>query len=307
MSGSVYSMTGYSIAKHLSGLTIDVRTVNSRFLDITLKVPDVYKHLEGKLREMIAQQLKRGKFELRLSLTPAHHPKQSKTDGSVDLSRLKMLLAQQEQIRSIAPNAASLTVAEMLHLMTSFDQQRDDFSVSPIPDNEIMATCLTALRDLTDARALEGGKLAQAMLEGVEKLARLHSALAPLVPALIEQQKQRFLQKLNDAAAIADGKMSASAAQERVLCEVTAFAIRIDIHEELDRLSSHLTEIKNLLSLGADKEGQGIGKRLEFLIQELHREVNTVGSKSATLATTRIAVDMKVIIEQLREQIQNIE
>jgi uncharacterized protein (TIGR00255 family) len=122
------------------------------------------------------------------------------------------------------------------------------------------------------------------------------------VPQLVEQQRQRFLERWKEAMALADGSHLPEVAQDRALTEATAFAIRIDVAEELTRLRSHLDEISRLLAKGGD-----IGKRLDFLIQELHREANTLGSKSAVLEMTRISVDMKVLIEQMREQVQNIE
>jgi len=123
-----------------------------------------------------------------------------------------------------------------------------------------------------------------------------------LVPQLVEQQQQRFLERWKEAMALAGGSTLPEAAQDRALTEATSFAIRIDVAEELTRLASHLDEIERLL-----KKGGEAGKRLDFLIQELHREANTMGSKSAALELTRISVDMKVLIEQMREQVQNIE
>jgi len=122
------------------------------------------------------------------------------------------------------------------------------------------------------------------------------------VPQLVEQQKNRFLERWSEAMALTDGSTPPQAAQDRALTEATAFAIRIDVAEELTRLASHLDEIDRLVQAGGE-----IGKRLDFLIQELHREANTLGSKSPALELTRISVDMKVLIEQMREQVQNIE
>ena len=141
-------------------------------------------------------------------------------------------------------------------------------------------------------------------MQGLRALAR---EAEPLIPQLVEQQRQRFLDKWNDAFQQASAQstanpVSAEAAQERALSEATAFAIRIDVAEEITRLQSHLDTIENLLNKGGE-----LGKRMEFLIQELHREANTLGSKSAALDTSRISVDMKVLIEQMREQVQNIE
>jgi uncharacterized protein (TIGR00255 family) len=134
------------------------------------------------------------------------------------------------------------------------------------------------------------------------QLRALAALAAPLVPQLVEQHKARFLERWREAMALAEGSMPPESAQERALTEATAYAIRIDVAEEITRLNSHLDEIERLLTAGGE-----IGKRLDFLIQELHREANTLGSKSSSLELTRISVDMKVLIEQMREQVQNIE
>ena len=140
------------------------------------------------------------------------------------------------------------------------------------------------------------------LLGHLDQLRGLAEQARPLVPQLVEQQRQRFLERWKEAMALAEGAATPEAAQDRALTEATAFAIRIDVAEELTRLAAHLEEIERLV-----KKGGQVGKRLDFLIQELHREANTLGSKSATLEMTNIAVDMKVLIEQLREQVQNLE
>ena len=141
------------------------------------------------------------------------------------------------------------------------------------------------------------------MLRGhVKQLGALAQQATPLVPLLVEQQRQRFMERWKEAMGLAEGAATPEAAQDRALSEATAFAIRIDVAEEVTRLQSHLDEIERLL-----KKGGEVGKRLDFLIQELHREANTLGSKSSALDLTRISVDMKVLIEQMREQVQNIE
>jgi uncharacterized protein (TIGR00255 family) len=317
MNGTVYSMTGFAIAKHTSGISMDIRSVNSRFLDLSFKLPDAYRHLENKLREIVGAQIRRGKCEVRLVATAPFTQSASNalsassvmeaTLPPLDVQAVKALLAQQAVVHALAPNAALLTVAEIIHLTTLVQHKHELPATAHVTDADVVALCQVALSDFNAARSLEGGKLAQLMLSSIQVLHSLRDAVLPLVPALVQQQRQRFLQKFTEALLEAGGKISTSVAEERALTEATAFAIRIDVTEEVDRLGSHLTEIENLLTHGGHKKGQEMGKRLEFLIQELHREANTLGSKSATLATTQIAVDMKVLIEQLREQIQNIE
>jgi uncharacterized protein (TIGR00255 family) len=153
-------------------------------------------------------------------------------------------------------------------------------------------------------RAREGERLAAILAERVAHLRTLASAAEPLVPAAVARQQQRFIERWNDALEKtgAAQTISREAAEERALNEAAAYAIRIDVAEELGRLRSHLDEIDRLLGKGGE-----IGKRLEFLMQELLREANTLGSKSTSIEMTAISVDMKVAIEQLREQVQNVE
>ena len=159
-----------------------------------------------------------------------------------------------------------------------------------------------AVKELLSARQREGGRLATMLLERIAQLRALAAQAVPLVPKLVAQQRQRFMERWAEAMALGEGSIAPEAAQDRALTEATAFAIRIDVAEEITRLDSHLDELERLI-----KKGGEIGKRLDFLIQELHREANTMGSKSAALELTHISVDMKVLIEQMREQVQNIE
>jgi uncharacterized protein (TIGR00255 family) len=307
MNGAVYSMTGFATATLPTGLSIDIRSVNSRFLDLSFKLPDSYRYLEAKLRECVTASVRRGKCEVRINQSSTNNHKLPVFDAAL----LAQVLALQASIQSAAPKAEALSVADLIGLASCKDGADTAAAVAPT-EADIVPLMQKALQDFNQARSLEGGKLALLMRGQIAALQTLRDAVLPLVPALIEQQRQRFLQKFEDALANANafskaGEITASVAHDRALAEVTAFAIRIDVTEELDRLGSHLVEIDHLLQNGSGKKGQELGKRLEFLIQELHREANTLGSKSATLETTRIAVDMKVLIEQLREQIQNIE
>ena len=169
-------------------------------------------------------------------------------------------------------------------------------------DTHLAQLAQTALDALLDARAREGDKLVTMLRDRLASLRELAARAGPLVPQLVAQQRARFLERWQETLALAGGGVSAEAAQDRALTEATAFAIRIDVAEEITRLSAHLDEVERLLNKGGE-----LGKRLDFLIQEMHREANTLGSKSAALELTRISVDMKVLIEQMREQVQNIE
>jgi uncharacterized protein (TIGR00255 family) len=158
---------------------------------------------------------------------------------------------------------------------------------------------------LIQSRQREGERLAKSLIERIEQIQQLNAQALPLVPCAVEQQRLRFLERWREAMGLVQANQLPDTVQERALAEATAYAVRIDVSEELTRLGAHLEEIQSLLIKGGKSEG--IGKRLDFLIQELHREANTLGSKSTSLDLTRISVDMKVLIEQMREQVQNLE
>ncbi len=302
---AVYSMTGYASAQQSAGspghgtesgpsIGVEIRAVNSRFLDLVFKLPDELRSSEPTLREQLTQRLKRGKVELR-AWQESRGEQGPRAPGSAELQRL---LAAQDTVRSWLPQAQPLSVAEVLALA--------DRRSAPPPDlQERLAELVeAALTQLLDARAREGARLAAMLVDRLDQLRKLAAAAQPLIPELVAQQRQRFLDRWQEAlGADASGSIASSeAARDRALAEATAYAIRIDVAEELTRLQSHLDEIQRLI-----KRGGEIGKRLDFLIQELHREANTLGSKSSSLELTRISVDMKVLIEQMREQVQNLE
>ncbi len=275
-----------------SRLGVEIRSVNSRFLDLTFRLPDELRQAEPALRELLTGKLKRGKVEVRVALESSS-ASLLKAPSSVTLQRLGSL---EDSIKSWLPQAAALSVADVLRLATHEDKKPHDYS------NELLKLAKKALKELLLAREREGGRLALMLLDRTAQLRALSALAVPLVPKLVEQQKARFLERWKEAMALPDSKALPEAAQDRALAEATAFAIRIDVAEEITRIASHLDEIDRLL-----KNGGELGKRLDFLIQELHREANTLGSKSASLELTHISVDMKVLIEQIREQVQNIE
>ena len=300
----VYSMTGYASAQLTPEtataptdtpcvrLGLEIRAVNSRFLDLTFRLPEELRAQEPALRALLSSHLKRGKVEVRAAI---------EQDASASLSTPSIALLQrlnmvQEHIQAWLPSAKALSVADALRLAGNSAPTTTDWAsiLSPLAEEAVTA--------LLDARAREGKRLAKTLLDRIAQLRELAAQATPLVPQLVEQQRQRFLERWQEAMGLTQGQVPAEAAQDRALSEATAFAIRIDVAEEITRLDAHLDELERLL-----KKGGEIGKLLDFLIQELHREANTLGSKSATLELTRISVDMKVLIEQMREQVQNIE
>ncbi|MBS7348909.1 MAG: YicC family protein [Comamonas sp.] len=307
----VYSMTGYASAQYAPAssdapsssqtphtkLGLEIRAVNSRFLDLSFRLPDELRTQEPALRTLLGQKLKRGKVEVRAAFDQ---------DSSSQLPQPSSALLQrlggvQDMVQSWLPQARALSVADVLRLAGQSPLPQEDWA-------QVVANLAQeAVTSLLDARAREGERLAAMLQQRLEQLRALAEQAAPLIPKLVEQQRQRFLERWQEAMALAQPQavpstQASQAGQERALAEATSFAIRIDVAEELTRLQAHLQEIERLL-----KKGGEAGKRLDFLIQELHREANTLGSKSTTLELTRISVDMKVLIEQMREQVQNIE
>ena len=276
-------------------LGFEIRSVNSRFLDLGFRMPDELRMHEAALRELISAQLKRGKVEVRAHLEADQHPGLTQPDAAL-LDQLSQL---QAQVQTVLPQARGLSVADILKL--SVQPQANPSDLGP----PLMQLAHDALASLLQSRAREGQRLAQHLLEQVGHLQTLVAKAMPLVPILVAQQRQRFLDRWQEALGLGQESANADLAQDRALSEATAFAIRIDVAEELTRLGAHLEEITLCLNRPPAKEG--VGKRLDFLIQELHREANTLGSKSAALEMTRIGVDMKVLIEQMREQVQNLE
>jgi uncharacterized protein (TIGR00255 family) len=301
----VYSMTGYASATvgadetpetagtFTAGVTVEMRSVNGRFLDLGFRLPDDLRGLEPPLRELIGGAFRRGKIELRLTTqrdADAHWP----SPTTVQLNRLAQL---ESTIKGWLSGAAPLSVHEALNWCRSG-------AAAERLDDAALDAARRAVAALRDARAREGARLVAVLLERVARLRGLAEQAVPLVPQVVQRQQERFLERWNEAlrTASAAQSVSAEALQERALNEAAAYAVRIDVAEELARLQAHLDEIARLLEAGGE-----VGKRLDFLIQELHREANTLGSKSSALELTNISVEMKVAIEQMREQVQNIE
>ena len=304
---TVYSMTGYASTQSGSSnapanpdtkvpaclqLGLEIRSVNSRFLDLGFRLPDDLRAHEPALRDLLTARLKRGKVEVRVSL----ELQQSASIGDPSVKLLQRLGTLQDNVKAWIPEARALSVADVLRLAANEQPGLRDRG------EDLLPLAQTALTALLAARAREGERLATMLLEHIKQLRLLAAKAVPMVPQLVAQQRQRFMERWAEAMALGDGSALPESAQDRALTEATAFAIRIDVAEEITRLNSNLDELERLITKGGE-----IGKRLDFLIQELHREANTMGSKSAALTLTHISVDMKVLIEQMREQVQNIE
>jgi uncharacterized protein (TIGR00255 family) len=309
---AVYSMTGYANAAAggvgndagdtasaapataaAASVTVEARSVNGRFLDLSFRLPDDLRGLEPVLRELLVSTFRRGKIEMRVA-TQREAESAWPNPSPEQLNRLMRL---EGTVQSWMPQARGLSVGEVLQWCRqgAGGERLDDAAL------EAARRCVIGLRE---AREREGQRLVTMLMDRVTRLRELADRAEPLMPVVVQRQQQRFLERWNEALASANAGSSvpAAALQERALAEAASYAIRIDVAEELTRLRSHLDEIERLLAAGGE-----LGKRLDFLIQELQREANTLGSKSPAIELTAISVEMKVLVEQMREQVQNLE
>jgi uncharacterized protein (TIGR00255 family) len=282
-------MTGYALAsaEHPRGaLSLELRSVNSRFLDLQLRVPDELRTLEPALREAITARVTRGKVDCRLSFAPGAPPSQA-----LDAAALESLRRLEAEALRAFPGAQPLGVSEVLRWPGVLKE-------SPLDADETRSRVATlagrAVDELCAARAREGAKLAAILTSHVAQMLRRVAQVAPLVPQANAAYQARLAERLREALGAAD--------DERVRAELAVFAVKTDVAEELQRLSAHLEEVERVLAAGG-----AAGKRLDFLAQELNREANTLASKAATREIADCALELKLLIEQVREQVQNIE
>ncbi len=287
----IHSMTGYAVASaEITGgtLNVELRTVNSRYLDIQFRVADELRMLEPGLREAITARLSRGKVDCRLSFSTTATGPRAQALNMTALEELKKL---GEIIRRELPAATPLSAADVLRWPGMMAEGR--VSESELREQTAKLST-TVIGDLMAARSREGAKLATVILERVAAMRKAVAVVAPLVPEAIAAYQEKLAQRLRDALGSAD--------DERVRQEIAVFGMKIDVDEELQRLKTHLDEVERVLA-----KGGAAGKRLDFLMQELNREANTLGSKAASQPISDCALELKLLIEQMREQVQNIE
>ena len=287
----IFSMTGYAAQeKSLDNATLilELRAVNSRYLDLHFKLDDNLRSLEPLMRERIGEQLSRGKIECKLNLmarTTSHQASQ------IDPAMLQQLAAMQAIAKQHFPQSRELSVADILRWPGVLISEAEGESKLA---EEVNALLQEGLQALNASRAREGEKLKALILERLAQIEQLVETVKPLLPTLTQEYQAKLEAKLNDSLKNLD--------PERLAQELVLFAQRIDVDEELSRLTAHISEVKRILNSDAPA-----GKRLDFLMQELNREANTLGSKSVAVETTKVSMELKVLIEQMREQIQNIE
>jgi uncharacterized protein (TIGR00255 family) len=286
----ILSMTGFAaVAEELPGvaLAVELRSVNHRYLDLSVRLPDELRQLEPALRERISAELKRGKVECRVAM--------NRTPGggavAVDPERVAELARAAAEVRRTVADAAPLTCAEILRwpgVMVEASIPADRLA------ERVYALTEAALADLAAARAREGDKLKVLLLARCADIETQVARVAPRVPAI----HAAFLEKLGGR--LREAGLDPN--EDRLKQELAMFATKSDVAEEVARLATHVAEVRRVLNAGGSA-----GKRLDFLAQELHREANTLGSKSVDAELSQVALELKVAIEQMREQVQNIE
>lgn len=287
----IYSMTGYAVAsaeQPFGTLNLELRSVNHRYLDIQFRIPDELRALESGMRDMATARISRGKVEVRLAVAKSLA---SPAGLQIDEQLLAQLGRLDERVRAAMPEAQALSVNDVLRwpgLLGSDNLEPEKLQETC---NALMSR---ALDDLTAMRAREGAKLRQILLDRIQSMEDLVRRAAPRMPLLVAAYREKLSARLKEA--------MVNMEDDRLKQELVLFASKIDVDEELSRLTTHFGEIRRILD-----KGGAVGKRLDFLMQELNREANTLGSKSVDLEVTQISMDLKVLIEQMREQIQNIE
>ena len=305
----IRSMTAFGSARAESTegtLTVEFRTVNSRFLDVTLRIPDDLRFAEAMIREQLGLHVKRGKVEVRVNYTRAD----KNTIPELNAETLQAAVHQLELARRYIPDTQAPRLQELLNL--AGNSAHSGF------DPEIwLPMCLeatqAALKELHAGREREGQRLAGMMNECAEQIRVLVEQVDADMPALLVEHQAKITTRLKEAltAASPDGfaLISGEELSARIAQEASLFGLRIDVAEELARLRSHLQELVHILgnTAATGKNTGSAGKRLDFLFQEMNREANTLGSKAGSIQVTKAAIDLKLLIEQMREQAQNIE
>jgi len=286
-----FSMTGFAALEQPienATLVLELRAVNSRYLDVHFKLDETLRSFEPAIRELIGSHLSRGKVECKVNLMQRV---QSNQAPQLDEQLMRQLAAMQAKAQEIFPQSRALSVADILRWPGVV--QHDELSHDSMLE-DIKKLVEQGLRDLNASRVREGEKLKALILDRLAQIEHLVAKVKPLLPQLNKEYQAKLELKLQETLKTVD--------QERIAQELVLFAQRIDVDEELSRLTAHVSEVKRILSSDAPA-----GKRLDFLMQELNREANTLGSKSVSVHTTQVSMELKVLIEQMREQIQNIE
>lgn len=287
----INSMTGYAAISCEAGnssISLEIKSVNSRYLDLGFRLAEELRAVEMPLRERITERVGRGKIEVRGYSQAKSGAARGRSPNTLALDELAAL---ESQVRARVPHATGLSVAEILR----WPGVLDDDAIDPEAfQAQVLAAFTGLLNEFLASRAREGAKLAAVLRDKATQMRTHVAAVEPKVPLAIAAYQERLSAKLREAVAALD--------EDRIRQEVGVFAAKVDVAEELARLRTHLDEVVRVL----DKGGP-VGKRLDFLMQELNREANTLASKSVSGEVTAVALELKLLIEQMREQVQNLE
>ncbi|MDO5073468.1 MAG: YicC/YloC family endoribonuclease [Neisseria animaloris] len=289
---TIHSMTGFANAAGECGgkrINLEIRAVNHRYLDVQFRMPDDLRYLESTLRETIAAQAARGKLECRIQVQDIGQSAQGLDVNQELVGRLAKL---NEQWRKEYKELGKLTVADILKFPGVLVSQNEDEEAFAEAVKSLLKQALT---DFTAAREREGEKLEQHLLVRLEVMEKIVDNLNTLFPALLEAHMEKVRTRLQEAVANIEN--------DRLQQEFALFMQKADVDEEFSRLRTHIGEVRRIVTTAKGS----VGKRLDFLMQELNREANTLGSKSIAPECTQASVELKVLIEQMREQVQNIE
>ena len=287
----VYSMTAFSrceLSTDQGNLAWEIRSVNHRYLEPSLRMPEAFRELEGPLRERLRKEFARGKLECTLRFNPAN---QNIESLQLNQPLVSQLLAAARQVAQQLDNPAAINPLEVLAWPGVLGGAQDHQAEMTAHANTLFEQ---AVAELKTQRAREGAELKKLLEERLEAISERVNTLRGMMPSLLTAHRQKLIDRFNEARLELDGT--------RVEQELVLLAQKIDVAEELDRLDTHVTETRHVLGGKA-----AMGRRLDFLMQEFNREANTLGSKAIDSRSTQAAVDLKVYIEQMREQVQNIE
>lgn len=287
----ILSMTGFAaVAAELPGcsISVELRSVNHRYLDLQLRLPDELRTLETTVREVLAHDLKRGKIDCRVGI---NRTAPGASALAVDVERVIQLRDAAAQVMTHAPDSTPLSVIEILRWPGVLTEP--SLTAADLAD-KALSLVREALRELMASRAREGAELREMLEERCRRMLEQVERVLPRVPAIHEAYVEKLGARMREAGLDPDA--------DRLKQEVALFATKVDVAEEISRLTTHVTEVRRVL-----RQGGSSGKRLDFLMQELNREANTLGSKSVDTELSQAALELKVLIEQMREQVQNIE
>lgn len=296
----VYSMTGYAAAQAPSPLgiiSLEIRSVNSRFLDLTLRTADELKCTETALRSILTQSVGRGKVDIRTGVKA----ELNETSGSINPAALSLVQKLQAEVLATLPEARPMSAAEIL----AYPGVVRTAEANPEELTKIVSGLLTtALEAFKKSAEREGAALAEVLKGYCDKIDAIADAVQVRMPDIVAAAQAKLTQRLEDAlskALTAHSQLTSEEVSDRIRTEATLYAMKIDVDEEVNRLKTHTKEVRRVLTAGGP-----VGKRLDFLMQEMNREANTLGSKAAAIEMTDASLNLKLLIEQMREQIQNL-